>query len=65
MSPFTKKPYNNLAQEIHSEEIHSKNARVIVFILATAIIGISIMTFSHFYGEAHKDEIINLREMNQ
>ena len=60
------KKYTNLKREIYTEEMQSqKNTTIVIFILMVAILGTSIIALSHFYGEANKAELINLREMNQ
>ena len=62
---FTKKPYNNLKDEISHDERVSKVNTVALFFLLTALAGIAIMVFQYFYVQANYSEIIQTKEMYQ
>ncbi len=56
---FTKKPYNNLQQEIYSEERNNRTMKI--FVLGLLLVGALIFFLSHIYGATHYEEISEQR----
>ena len=56
---FTKRPYNNLKDEIYSVERNDRTMKIFVLILLLA--GALIFFLSHAYATTHYQEIVEQR----